>query len=484
MASETDRLDTQPPGAAKPVRPAPDWVVLTIACIAQFMVVLDVSIVNVALPSMQRDLHFSFSSAEWVVNAYVLTFAGFLMLGGRAADIFGRRRVYLAGMALFVIASFGAGFSSSGTQLISIRAIQGLAGAIVSPATLTIIVTTFRGPRLPKAIGAWSAVAGAGGAFGALLGGVLTGYASWRWVFFINVPIGIIAIVAALRYLREMRNQEAVVKLDVTGAALVTASLTAVIYAIVRSTDWGWGSRSTLTWLGGGVAGLIVFIFWEARVASHPLVPFRIFKSRSLSTANVTMLFIGGTFFSMWYFLTFYFQNILHYDAVKAGFAFLPMALSIIVGAQISSRVISRIGVRPMLITGASLATLGFLWISKLKVHSTYAANLLAPSIICALAMGLLFAPLATAATQGVDRADAGLASGLLNTSRQVGGSLALAALATAATDRSDTFANPVSPIAHVAGYQRAFQISAVVTLVALGVSLLVPRSAGTAAGD
>ncbi len=480
MTPKTGRAtkDAAPAGAA-PHRHTPDWVVLTIACVAQFMVVLDVSIVNVALPSMQRDLHFTFSSAEWVVNAYVLTFAGFLMLGGRAADIFGRRRVYLTGMAVFMVASVGAGFSSSGTQLVSVRAIQGLGGAILSPATLTIIVTTFQGPRLPKAIGAWSAVAGAGGAFGALLGGLLTGYASWRWVFFINVPIGIVAMVAALRYLREMRNRDAAVKLDVTGAVLVTASLAAVIYAIVRTTDWGWGSRSTLSWLLGGAVGLVAFLFWEANVASHPLVPFRIFRSRSLSTANVTMLLVGGAFFAMWYFLTFYFQNILGYDAVRAGFAFLPMALSIIAGAQISSRLIVRIGVRPMLIVGSSMATLGFLWISLIQVDSSYASNVLVPSMVCSLAMGLLFAPLATAATTGVDRADAGLASGLLNTSRQVGGSLALAALATAAADRTATFTHPGSPASLVGGYQRAFQISAVVTLGALATSLLVPRKVG-----
>src|SRR5487761_2641539 len=206
-------------------RHAPDWVILTIACLAQFMVVLDVSIVNVALPSMQRDLHFLLSSAQWVVNAYVLTFAGFLLLGGRAADIFGRRRVYLTGLFVFVVASIGAGFAATGTQIVAVRALQGVGGAILSPATLTIIVTTFHGPRLPKAIGAWSAVAGAGGAVGGLLGGILTGWVSWRWVFFINVPFGILAGVLALGYLREMRNRDAAVKLDVAGAVLVTGSL-------------------------------------------------------------------------------------------------------------------------------------------------------------------------------------------------------------------------------------------------------------------
>jgi EmrB/QacA subfamily drug resistance transporter len=472
MSTKTDRASD----ATRVHRHAPDWVVLSIACLAQFMVVLDVSIVNVALPSMQRDLHFSLSSAEWVINAYVLTFAGFLLLGGRAADIVGRRRVYLAGMSVFILASMGAGFAASGTQLVAVRAIQGIGGAVLSPATLTIIVTTFHGSRLPKAIGAWSAVAGAGGAVGGLLGGLLTGYASWRWIFFINVPIGLLAMTAATLYLREMRNRDAAVKLDVTGAVLVTGSLAAIIYAIVNTTHWGWGSHTTLSWIFGGAVGLVAFAFWESKVASHPLVPFRVFASRSLATANVMMLLVGGAFFAMWYFLTFYFQNILGYDAVRAGFAFLPMALAIIAGAQISSRILVRTGVRPLLMVGATLAALGFIWLSMIEPDSSYLGRVIAPAIICAFAMGLLFTPLATAATSGVDRAEAGLASGLLNTSRQVGGSFALAALGTVAVDRSATYLDPSSPVALVAGYQRAFQISAGVAVVALVVSLAVPR--------
>ena len=467
------------PATPKKHRHAPDAFILVIACIAQFMVVLDVSIVNVALPSMQRDLNFSLSSAEWVVNAYVLTFAGFLLLGGRAADIFGRRRVYLTGLFIFVLASIGAGFAATGTQIVAVRALQGVGGAILSPATLTIIITTFHGPRLPKAIGAWSATAGAGGAVGGLLGGILTGWASWRWVFFINVPFGILAAAAALLYLREMRDQDALVKLDVTGAVLVTGSLATLIYGVVNTTHWGWTSHHTLSWFIGGAMGLVGFVFWESKVASHPLVPFRVFRIRSLSVANGVMLLVGGAFFAMWYFLTFYFQRILGYDAVKTGFAFLPMALSIIAGAQLSSRVLVRTGVRPLLVVGASLATLGFFWMSMIEVHSTYLGAIFAPSVICAFAMGLLFAPLATAATSGVDRADAGLASGLLNTSRQLGGSIGLAVLGTVAADRSGAFIDPRSGQALVSGYQRAFQISAVITLIALAVSFALSRRTG-----
>ncbi|HEY5120219.1 MAG TPA: DHA2 family efflux MFS transporter permease subunit [Acidimicrobiales bacterium] len=463
-------------------RHAPDWIILTIACLAQFMVVLDVSIVNVALPSMQRDLHFSLSNAQWVVNAYVLTFAGFLLLGGRAADIFGRRRVYLTGLFIFTLASVGAGFAATGSQIIAVRALQGLGGAILSPATLTIIVTTFHGARLPKAIGAWSAVAGAGGAVGGLLGGILTGWVSWRWVFFINVPFGIAAAITAAMYLREMRNQEATVKLDIVGAVLVTGSLATLIYGVVNTTNKGWTSSTTLTWFVVGAIGMIAFIFWEAKIASHPLVPFRIFQSRSLSMANLMMLLVGGAFFAMWYFLTFYFQRILGYGAVKAGFAFLPMALAIIAGAQISSRILARVGARVLLLTGAALASVGFLFISRIQPHSSYFGAILLPAVLCAFAMGLLFTPLATTATADVDRADAGLASGVLNTSRQVGGSLSLAILGTVAADRTATFVDPHSSEALVSGYQRAFQISAVITLLALCVAVTVPRRVGVAA--
>ena len=261
-----------------------------------------------------------------MVNAYVLTYAGFLLLGGRAADLFGRRHVYLAGISVFVLASVLAGFAQSGGQMVAARALQGIGGAILSPATLTIIVTTFQGPRLPKAIGAWSAVAGAGGAVGGLLGGILTGWVSWRWVFFINLPLGLLALGGAVTYLREMRNQDATSKLDVTGAVLITASLFAVVYGIVHSADAGWTASSTLSYLIGGVAGLLLFGFWEQKIASHPIMPFRILANRAVALANVTMLFTGASFFILWYFLTFYMQRNLGYGPVKTGFAFLPMA--------------------------------------------------------------------------------------------------------------------------------------------------------------
>jgi MFS family permease len=476
-------------------RHAPDWLILTIACVAQFMVVLDVSIVNVALPHMGFDLHLSQTKAQWIVNAYVLTFAGFLLLGGRCADLFGRRRVYLVGVFLFTLASIGAGVAHTGAEMIIARAVQGLGGAILSPASLTIIVTTFAGPRMPKAIGAWSAVAGAGGAVGGLAGGLLTGLTSWRWCFFVNVPFGIIATATAVLYLQERRNAQSTAKLDVTGALLITGGLSAFIYAVVNTTTEGWGATSTLTWLAVAIIGIVGFVVWEAKVASQPLVPFRVFHSRPLTIANLVMLLAGGAFFSMWFFLTYYFQEILGYGAVRAGFSFLPMAVAIIIGSQVSSRLLVKVGVRPIILAGSVLATIGFFWLSLITVHSSYFADLLPASFVASFAMGLLFAPLATAATAKVDRADAGLASGILNSSRQIGGSLSLAVLGTIAADRTTsvmvasshlqgpmmTKAQQIAAlhVAYVDGYVRAFQVAGGITALAFFVSLLMPVGVG-----
>ena len=467
------------PEAPTTHRHAADGLILAIACLAQFMVVLDVSIVNVALPSIQHDLHFTDAGVQWVVNAYVLTFAGFLLLGGRAADLFGRRLVYLCGLAIFTIASIGAGFAATSGQMIAVRALQGIGGAILSPATLTIIVTTFRGEKLPRAIGAWSAVAGAGGAVGVLLGGILVGELNWRWIFFINVPIGIATSIVALLYLREMRNQDALVKLDIMGSLLVTGSLSAIVYGVVHASSAGWASTTSTSCFFAGAIGVVVFIFWELRVASHPLLPFRIFRSRSLRGADLVMLLIGGAFFSMWFFLSFYLQNVLHMSALRAGFAFAPMSVAIIAGAQVSSRLTSRAGVRPLLFVGTLTAALGFAWLSTIQATSSYWTVVLPAAIVASFAMGILFTPLATAATSDVDRADAGLASGILNTARQIGGSLGLAALATAATSRSNTFANPYSPVALTSGYRLAFLISSGILLVAFALSFLLPASTG-----
>jgi EmrB/QacA subfamily drug resistance transporter len=469
-------------------RLVPDWVILTIACVAQFMVVLDVSIVNVALPSIGRDLHYSPTGLQWVVNAYVLTFAGFLLLGGRAADLFGRRRVYLFGLGLFTLASLAGGLAQNAAWLTTARAVQGIGGAFLSPATLTILVTTFSGVRLVKALGVWSAVAGAGGAAGVILGGVLTAELSWRWVLFVNIPIGIVATVAALLYLTEAKRatrDENSARLDIGGAITVTAGLGALIFAIVGTDTHPWGSAYTLTILAVAAVLLGIFAFIELKVAHTPLVPFRLFRSRSVSGSNVVMFLVGAGFFSMWYFLSLYLQNVLGYGALKAGLAFLPMAIAIIIGSQISARLLPKLGVRPLLLVGTALMAVGFAWLTQIGAQSNYWAHVFGPGCIISLAIGLLFTPLASAATTGVHFTEAGLASGVLNTARQMGGSLGLAILATIAIDHTHAILGQAhasgsttsAAAALTAGYARAFGVAAVFAVVAFAASFIVPSN-------
>ena len=465
-------------------RHAPDAMVLTLACIAQFMVVLDVSIVNVALPSVGHDLHYSPSGLQWVVNAYVLTFAGLLLFGGRAADLFGRRRVYLFGLALFTLASLAGGLAQSPGWLTAARAVQGVGGAFLSPATLTIIVTTFSEPRRrARALGVWSSVAGAGGAAGAILGGVLTAELSWRWVLFVNIPIGVITMALAAVYLTEMRRPAdagARPRLDIAGAVAITAGLSVLVYAIIETDTHPWLSADTLLALAAAVVLLAAFAVIEIRLAAAPLMPLRLFESRSVAGANLVMLLVGAAFFAMWYFLSLYFQDVLGYSALRAGLAFIPMTVFIVLGAQASPRLLPRTGLRPLLVTGTLLAAAGFAGLARIPAHDSYLAHVLAPSCVIALALGLLFTPLAAAATSGVPLSQAGLASGVLNTSRQVGGSIGLAALATVAVDRTHAAlaAAPGTAAALTSGYDRAFAVAAVLCLAALGCSLLIPTDA------
>jgi EmrB/QacA subfamily drug resistance transporter len=464
-------------------RHTPDWIILAIACVAQFMVVLDVSIVNVALPSIRTDLHYSATGLQWVVNAYVLTFAGFLLLGGRAADLYGRRRVYLFGLFLFTGASLVGGLAQNSTWLTAARAVQGVGGAFLSPATLTIIVTTFSGAGLAKALGVWSGVAGAGGAAGSILGGILTSELSWRWILFVNIPIGIAAAVAAINYLPEVRRRPgdlAAPRLDVAGAITVTAGLGILVYAIVGTDTHPWGSTYTLALLGAAVVLLAVFAYIELRVASTPLVPFRLFRSRSLTGANLVMFLVGAAFFSFWYFVSLYLQNVLGYSALRAGLAFVPMAVSVIIGAQVSSRLLPRLGARPLLLAGTAMAGGGFVWLAQIQSDSTYWSHVFGSGCLISLALGVLFTPLAAAATAGVHYTEAGLASGVLNTARQMGGSLGLAVLATVASERTKSLLKaghgPLSA-ASTSGFARAFEVASVLAVVAFACAWIVPST-------
>jgi EmrB/QacA subfamily drug resistance transporter len=461
--------------------------ILALVCVAQFMVVLDVSIVNVALPSISRDLHYSGTGLQWVVNAYVLTFAGFLLLGGRTADLFGRRRVFIVGLALFSAASLLGGLAQTSAELTTARAVQGFGGAVLSPATLTIIMTTFgEGEKRHRALGAWSAVAGLGGAAGVILGGVLTSYLSWRWVLYVNIPIGVAAIIAALALLPESRRPDAERRLDVGGAVLATGGLALLVYAIVGTDTHPWGSARTLTLLAVAVVLLVVFVYSQTKVKA-PLMPLSLFRSRSVTAANVVMLLMGVVFFSMWYFLSLYLQDVHGYRPLKTGLLFLPMSVAIIVGAQTAGRVIGRIGPQRMLVFGMGLSAIGFAWLTQLTATSSYVDGVLGGTVLISFGMGMSFTPLATAATAGVHWSQAGLASGVLNTSRQVGGSIGLAALATVAIDRTHhvlaprvataaVLNSPAGRAATTSGFVHAFAAGAVISACAAIAALAIPK--------
>ncbi len=465
--------------------PAPKGVILALVCLGQFMVVLDVSIVNVALPSISNDLHYSATGLQWVVNGYVLTFAGFLLLGGRLADIYGQRRVFVGGLALFSFASLLGGFAQTSGQLTAARALQGLGGAVLTPATLTIITTTYTEAReRTRAIGVWSSVAGAGGAFGALAGGILTTYLSWRWVLFVNVPIGVIAGFGGLVLLQEQRRPDADRRLDIAGAFTGTAGLAVLVYAIVSTDTHPWGSAETLITLAIALALLSTFLLIQSRFAKMPLMPLSLFRSRALTGANIVMLLAGITFFAMWYFLSLYMQEVLGFGPLRTGVFFLPTTFAIIIASQLSSRLVSRYGARPVLIVGMLCSAAGFFWMAQLNATSTYANGVLGGAVLTTFGVGLSFTPLAFAATSGVPPNQAGLASGVLNTSRQVGGSIGLAALATLATARTHASlaAGSSHNVALTTGYDRAFLVSGAIALVAAAVAAaLIPSLARTA---
>jgi EmrB/QacA subfamily drug resistance transporter len=447
------------------------------------MVVLDISIVNVALPAIGRDLDYSGVGLQWVVNAYVLTFAGFLLLGGRIADMIGRRRVFIAGLALFSLASLLGGLAQSSSELTIARAFQGLGGAVLSPATLTIIMTTFtEGEGRNRALGAWSAVAGLGGAFGVIMGGVLTSYLSWRWVFYVNIPIGVAAAIAAQVLLTESRRTEAErQRLDVQGSLLATGGLALLVYTIVGTDTHPWGSWRTLGLLAAAIVILAIFVVTQTRVR-EPLMPLTLFRSRSVSAANVVMLLLGVVFFSMWYFLSLYLQDVHGYGALKTGLLFLPMSVAIITGAQIAGRVLGRVGPQRLLVVGLGMSA-GFAWLTQLNATSSYVHGVLGGTLLITFGTGLSFAPLATAGTSGVHWTQAGLASGVLNTSRQVGGSIGLAALATVATDRTTHLLGGHAAqagssglaAALTSGYVHAFAAAAVIAAVGAVAALGIP---------
>jgi EmrB/QacA subfamily drug resistance transporter len=459
------------------------WIALALLAVAQFVVVLDASIVNVALPSIGEDLGFSQDNLAWVVNGYVLVFGGFLLLGGRMADLLGRRRVFMGGLVLFALASLAGGFAESEGQLIAARAVQGLGAAILSPAALSIVTTIFRdGAERNKALGVWGAVAGSGGAAGVLLGGVLTDSLGWEWVLWVNVPIGLVAAALAPALIAESREEARARNFDVAGAVSVTAGLSLLVYALVDANQAGWGSTQTLGLLGLSVALLAAFVAIESRSAS-PLVPFSIFRLRTVTGANVTALLIGASLFSMFFFISLYMQQVLGYEPLKAGVAYLPLALTIIVSAGVASQLVTRVGFKPVLIAGMAFVGAGLLWFSQVSVGGGFGSDVLGPSLLAAIGLGLSFVPVTIAAVSGVAEHESGLASGLINTSQQVGGALGLAVLATLANSRTDDVlasagGNPAEvPNALTEGFQTAFLGGAGLAVVGIVAASLLIRS-------
>ncbi|MGW2119924.1 MFS transporter [Streptomyces zhihengii] len=454
------------------VTPAPSprtWAVLLAACAGQFLVVLDVSVVNVALPSMRAELGMSATGLQWVLNAYSIAFAGFMLLGGRAADIFGRKRMFLIGLGLFTATSLAGGLAQEGWQLLAARAAQGLGAAVLAPATLTLITAAVpAGPARTRAIATWAAVGAAGGAAGGLVGGVLTDLLSWRWVLLINVPVGVLVLACALVWLAESRVNVPR-RLDLPGAMLVTLGLAAVAYGIVQTEEAGWGARATLVPLSAGVVLLVLFLVVEARTAA-PLMPLKVFRSRAVSAANAAMTVTGSVSFAMWFFMTVYAQNVLGYTPLEAGLALIPSSLAVVVGSKVAPRLMAGAGARNVAVLGALVAAAGYAWQSTMSADGAYVTTIALPGVLMMAGLGLALTPLASLATSGAAPGDAGLVSGLVNTSRTMGGALGLAVLSTVAASRT---AGATSPEALTEGYALAFRTATAVLLGAVVLMLV-----------
>ncbi len=460
---------TTRPAATGP-RDTNRWLILVIACLAQFMVVLDATVVNVALPSIQKGLHFSPASLQWVVNAYTLIFGGFLLLGGRAGDLLGRKRLFVAGVALFSAASLLNGLAQTSTMLIVGRGLQGLGGALLSPAALSIITTTFtEQSERTKALGVWSAIAAGGGAVGLIMGGALTQLASWEWIFIVNVPVGIATLLATLRFIPESRADLEHRTFDVAGAITVTSGLVVLVYAIVKAQSYGWGSARTVGLISASLVLLAAFVAIERR-SKAPLIRLSIFRVKTLTVADVVLLLVASGMFGMFFFASLYVQEILGYSPLSAGLAFLPVTGGIVVGAGLAQQLVRRLGVRNTALLGITLATVGMVILAGVPVHGTYAADLLPGLLPMSIGMGLTFVPITLMATGGVAENDAGLASGLFNTAQQVGGSLGLAILSTLAASRTSDLLGGLhgpallaaSTAAKVSGYHVAFIAAAI----------------------
>ncbi len=454
------------------------WSALALIVTAQFMVILDVAIVNVALPSIKVDLGFSQTSLQWVISAYAIFFGGTLLLGGRLADLIGRRRLFVGGLLLFALSSLLCGIAWSEGSLIAFRAVQGLGGALLAPAALSLLMTTFaEGRERNLALGIYGAASGSGAAAGVLLGGLLTSYLSWSWIFFVNVPVGVAAALLAPVLLRESRPDLGHRHFDVTGAVTVTGGLMMLVYALTRATSDGWGSTAALALLGGSAALLAVFVAVELR-SPWPLLPMRIFRSSTLAAANVTMAIVGAVAFSEFFLLTLYLQDVLHYSAIQSGVAFTGFALTVVVISNVAQVVVGRIGVRATLTLGLLTSAASVALLTRLPLHGHYFWDLFPAFVLGGAGMGLSFVPVTIASLQGVDRADAGIASGLVNTSRQIGGAIGIAAASAVAATSSRHFGDVGSAASLDHGYQTALYALTGLLLAGAVISAVVVRPA------
>ena len=463
-------------------RPSSRWAALTLVVAAQFMVILDLAIVNVALATIKSDLGFSQASLQWVITAYAIVFGGFLLLGGRLADLLGRRRMFVAGVSVFTLSSVLCGLAWSETSLVGFRALEGLGGALLAPAGLSLLMTTFReGRERNVALGIWGAASGSGAAVGVLLGGVLTSALDWPWIFYINVPVGVAIVLLAPRYLTESRAElEAPRHFDFAGAGTITASLMVLVYALTRATQIGWGSAETILLLVTSAALAGAFVVVERR-ATAPLLPFRVFRGNSLAAANVVMALIAAIGFSQFFILTLYLQEVLGYSAARSGLAFTAIALTVAVTSNVAQRLVTWLGPQRVLAAGLLFATASEALLVRLPVHGDYATDLLPSFLLIGVGLGLSFVSVTIAALQGIAPSDAGIASGLVNTSRQIGGAVGLAVVSTVAASSTGRLGTAASAAELTHGFRISFLVLAGLGLagVMLVGATLRPRRAG-----
>ncbi len=462
------------------------WKALAVLGVAYLMVVLDVSIVNVALPSIQADLKFTTEDLQWVVSGYALTFGGFLLLGGRMGDLLGRRSLFMVGLGLFALTSLLAGLSVNSAMLIGARIAQGAAGAILSPSVFSIVSVTFReGSERNKALGILGGIAGSGAAIGVLLGGVLTEYVGWEWIFFVNVPIAIVTLFLVPRFVRESRAEGLLKHFDAWGAVTVTASLMLLVYGLTQSTQNGWGSLETIGSLVGSAVLMAIFLAIELRSRS-PLVPLAIFRRRTLSGANLIGFGLGTMIFGMFFLLSLYMQQVLGYSALKTGVGYLAVALTAVAASGVSQALVTRLGVKPVLVSGMVLLGAGLTYFSQVSVSGSYVGDLLPGFLLIGVGLGFSFVPVSIAALAGVKGPEAGLASGLINTSQQIGGALGLAILTTVATTHTTSLleSGTARPEAMTSGFSLAFWVGAGFALISLVTTLVVLKHEDLAAVD